>query len=372
MRKNIKILSISLALLIILIVAIYFIVMIKIANNKNIIDKQISDDKTKAVIDQQDEPNVNVSYMDIDKQKKDCEDKGGIFNDCGSSCNSSGICLDVCVPVCIPKKETYGKDMNWQEYSNESLEFSILKPKISKLEMLDSNEFKLEITEDREQTASSPGLIMLISKQSFNPQESLESHLSREIEQLNSTEKLTSSLTANRGGSSLVSYSYNTKSTRLFKHLIISVYPGKYFKLSYFVVNYNYLDLANKIIGSFNILDEDKMKISQQSIKAESPKLLQSVSSPFKISGEVRGSWFFENQFIVSLTDWDGKIISETTASSSKNWMTEDFIPFSAEIEFEIPDNLYSTRANLILQKNNASGFPEHDDSLEYVIYLSR
>lgn len=370
MRKNTKILSIALTSIIILIVAVYFTMMIKTVSNENTIDKQISNDKAM-VIDKKNEPSLNVGDMSIDEQRKDCEDKGGIFNSCGGSCDSSGICLDVCVPVCMPKKETHEKNINWQEYNNESLEFSLLKPKISKLEMLDSDEFKLEIMEDKEGKEAFSGLTMLISQLSFNPQESLESHLSKEIKQLNSSEKLVSPLMVSKG-SSLVSYSYSTKTEKLFKHLIIPVYPGKYFKLSYSVTNNNYLDLANSIIDSFKILDKDKMEFSQKDIKVISPIMLESVNSPFKVSGEARGTWFFENQFTVILTDWDGRIIGEAVASGFGDWMTEDFIPFEAELEFEIPDDIYSPRANLILLKNNPSGLPENDDSLEYVIYLDK
>jgi len=83
-----------------------------------------------------------------------------------------------------------------------------------------------------------------------------------------------------------------------------------------------------------------------------------------KISGEARGYWFFEGDFPVIVTDWDGRIIAEGYASAGESWMTEDFIPFEAEISFEV-DNSISSKGTLILQKDNASGMPEHDDALE-------
>jgi hypothetical protein len=43
--------------------------------------------------------------------------------------------------------------------------------------------------------------------------------------------------------------------------------------------------------------------------------------------------------------------------------MTEDFVPFTATIEFETPD--YGDIGALILKKDNPSGLPEHDDAYE-------
>ena len=70
------------------------------------------------------------------------------------------------------------------------------------------------------------------------------------------------------------------------------------------------------------------------------PKISQTVSSPLKISGKAKGSWFFEGSFPVILTDWDGKIIAETQAKTDKDWTTEELIPFQATLEFTLPDNL--------------------------------
>ena len=90
------------------------------------------------------------------------------------------------------------------------------------------------------------------------------------------------------------------------------------------------------------------------------------IESPLEISGEARGTWFFEGSFPVILTNWDGLIIAETYATAEGEWMTEDFVPFTATIEFEKPD-LYD-RGSLILQKDNPSGLSEFDDAYEIQI----
>jgi len=105
-------------------------------------------------------------------------------------------------------------------------------------------------------------------------------------------------------------------------------------------------------------------------IRIELPRPNTTVQSPLEIKGEARGTWFFEASFPVVLTDWDGKIIANGIAtagdgsvSSTSDWMTEDFVPFTASLEFALP--VYSNRGSLILQKDNPSGLPEHDDALE-------
>lgn len=87
------------------------------------------------------------------------------------------------------------------------------------------------------------------------------------------------------------------------------------------------------------------------------------VESPLTITGQARGPWYFEATFPVILTDWDGLIIAESYAQAQGDWMTEDFVPFEATLEFEVPD--YGDSGSLILQKANPSGLPENDDAYE-------
>jgi len=100
------------------------------------------------------------------------------------------------------------------------------------------------------------------------------------------------------------------------------------------------------------------------------------VSNPLVITGEARGYWFFEATFPIILTNWDGLIIAEGYATADGEWMTEEFVPFTAELEFENPytvgDPDFMRRGSLILQKSNASGLPEHDDALEFTVRFAQ
>jgi hypothetical protein len=97
-------------------------------------------------------------------------------------------------------------------------------------------------------------------------------------------------------------------------------------------------------------------------IRIDSPRPNQTVTSPLTITGQARGYWFFEGDFpIVLIGSQGGNILVESHATTESDWMTEEFIPFNATIEFESP----GTGAGiLILEKDNPSGLPENFDSL--------
>lgn len=104
-------------------------------------------------------------------------------------------------------------------------------------------------------------------------------------------------------------------------------------------------------------------------ITINNPRPNQNISSPLTINGEARGYWFFEASFPVVLTNWDGLIIAEGFVTADGEWMTEDFVPYTAILEFTSPYNLgdpeFMKNGSLILKKDNPSGLPENDDALE-------
>lgn len=105
-------------------------------------------------------------------------------------------------------------------------------------------------------------------------------------------------------------------------------------------------------------------------IKLTSPLPGAVIKSPLTVKGEARGSWFFEASFPVILTNWDGLIIAEGIATAEGDWMTTEFVPFTARLEFKIPE--YKNNGFLILKKDNPSGLPEYDDALEIPVLFSR
>ena len=102
-------------------------------------------------------------------------------------------------------------------------------------------------------------------------------------------------------------------------------------------------------------------------IRLNHPRPNQTISSPLTISGEARGFWFFEASFPFKLLDAEGKILTQTFATADGEWMTEEFVPFMATVEFS---STVSGSGLLILERDNPSGLPEHDDSLVVPLWL--
>jgi len=86
-----------------------------------------------------------------------------------------------------------------------------------------------------------------------------------------------------------------------------------------------------------------------------------SIQSPLAITGKARGMWFFEASFPVRLLDASGKEIAFGIAQAQGDWMTENFVPFEALLQFATS---VKGIGSLVFQKDNPSGLPEFDDSL--------
>ncbi len=83
------------------------------------------------------------------------------------------------------------------------------------------------------------------------------------------------------------------------------------------------------------------------------------LQSPLLIVGEAR-LWYFEGSFPVRLLNEMGREIAVGYASADGDWMTEEWVPFTAELSF--PSQASDTMGTLVLEKDNPSGLPEHDD----------
>lgn len=97
-------------------------------------------------------------------------------------------------------------------------------------------------------------------------------------------------------------------------------------------------------------------------IQVESPRPNAEISSPLIIKGKARGTWFFEGSFPVKLIDDKNVVIGSTTAKADGEWMTNNFVPFTATLTFSSSG---AKKGKLILRKDNPSALPENEDSLE-------
>lgn len=93
-------------------------------------------------------------------------------------------------------------------------------------------------------------------------------------------------------------------------------------------------------------------------IRVTSPSPQSTLSSPFLVSGKARGNWFFEASFPAVLLDANEKEIAVMPITAQGEWMTEDFVPFSASMMF---GTVTTNTGTLVLKKDNPSGLPEFD-----------
>lgn len=96
-------------------------------------------------------------------------------------------------------------------------------------------------------------------------------------------------------------------------------------------------------------------------IRVDQPEPLAEVSSPLTISGEARGYWFFEASFSVRIVDANGNELGVHYAEATSDWMTEDFVSFTSELNF---DDSRTDTGTLILERANPSGLAENADEL--------
>lgn len=113
---------------------------------------------------------------------------------------------------------------------------------------------------------------------------------------------------------------------------------------------------------SIDITPSDNSKV----IVVASPIKDSEITSPLSVAGRARGNWFFEASFPIVLVDSYGNVISESHATAQGEWMTEDFVKFVGVLEFS--NFIKGSKGKLILKKDNPSGLPEHDDSVEIPI----
>lgn len=114
--------------------------------------------------------------------------------------------------------------------------------------------------------------------------------------------------------------------------------------------------------------DRQAVVSKQDVIRVSTPDLGATIDSPVTITGEARGYWFFEASFPIALVNRSGQTIAEGIATAEGDWMTEDFVPFSATINFRSPylsgDPQFMSHGAIVLIRDNPSDLPENDDQL--------
>jgi hypothetical protein len=102
-------------------------------------------------------------------------------------------------------------------------------------------------------------------------------------------------------------------------------------------------------------------------VKITSVKSGQEISSPLVVEGKARGSWFFEANLPIKITDKDGNILGSSYATAKTDWMTDDFVEFKGTLSYQS-----KTGGNgfLVVAKDNPSGLAEYDKEIKIPVVL--
>ena len=87
-------------------------------------------------------------------------------------------------------------------------------------------------------------------------------------------------------------------------------------------------------------------------IQVTSPQPNDTVGSPLTVTGQARGTWYFEASFPVRLYDVNMNELAVVPAQAQGEWMTEDFVPFHVMLPAFTTDG---PLGYLFLEKHNAS-----------------
>ena len=111
---------------------------------------------------------------------------------------------------------------------------------------------------------------------------------------------------------------------------------------------------------------QEEGRFISENVKVSSPRPDSTVLKTFTVIGEARGTWYFEASFSIFIIDANGVKVGQGIAQAAENWMTEDFVPFTAQVTVENSPG----PAILVLLKDNPSGLPENDDSVSFPIVI--
>lgn len=133
---------------------------------------------------------------------------------------------------------------------------------------------------------------------------------------------------------------------------------------SYYAYTHNMFER----FGYAPVDDETKNALAQIDLKKDlitvsSPMINQKISSPTTVTGSARGTWYFEASFPVMLLNEERRMIANIPAQAQGEWMTEDFVPYTATLRF--PPQRPGSKGYLLLRKDNPSGDPAKDAFIE-------
>ena len=93
-------------------------------------------------------------------------------------------------------------------------------------------------------------------------------------------------------------------------------------------------------------------------VLVDSPSRGALITTPVRVTGKARGSWYFEAEFPIRILNARDEMIGTGIARAQGDWQTSDYVPFEASIVFRAPPE--DTTGYLVIEKSNPSGLPQN------------
>ena len=93
-------------------------------------------------------------------------------------------------------------------------------------------------------------------------------------------------------------------------------------------------------------------------VLVDSPERGALVTSPLRVTGKARGSWYFEAEFPIRVLNSRDEMIGTGIARAQGDWQTSDYVPFEASIVFPAPPE--DTTGFVVIEKSNPSGLAQN------------
>lgn len=234
---------------------------------------------------------------------------------------------------------------SWETSTDEVAGYSISHPPDWEVRKTDQIRGESQITSYAQDEISQPGpvpanelkisIVRFLPGSTVRPSEPEPNNVTSETSLTLSGETATRRVVENRGESIVIRVTHQEDL------YVITAIPA----------NSDHLEVFDTMLQTFSFVP---------TVRIESPTQQSQVQSPIAITGSAPGTWFFEGQLTATLVSSDTELGSASLQAES-DWMTEDAVEFSGELEYSIPSGSEINSAELIINKANPSGLPQNE-----------
>jgi hypothetical protein len=117
-------------------------------------------------------------------------------------------------------------------------------------------------------------------------------------------------------------------------------------------------DSEVEVVAPAPKLSPEMANTATEMIEVTAPFPNATITNSMILTGRARGPWYFEASFPIELRDANNVLITTVVAQAQGEWMTENFVPFTATLTF--PPQPAGSQGMLTFKNDNPSGEPQN------------